>query len=292
MKNSLANEIIKGAISLGNSTISGVVQALITTLFLRKNTSTEEFEKIKANKFGDVINDLLDNGKMTYLEYYKCNNFIDIAKIADERITNNYSEDKNKNHTYDIDWFVHFYEYASNISNDDMQSLWASILEREVTNPNSVSLTLLNTLSLMSKDQAIFFCRLSRFVFHDIDCVTPLPLIFVSTNREAYKKSNITPSTLKTMERFGLIECDFSSEYVFFNKKKLRKGNNQITVYGDPNNYNKIKCGNVTFTQDGETLYSIVDDSYKKYREDIFDFVLNKFKKRNCQIIVNDKEIL
>ena len=41
-------EVIKGGLNLANSSISAVVGAVITTLFLRKNTKTSEFEKIKA----------------------------------------------------------------------------------------------------------------------------------------------------------------------------------------------------------------------------------------------------
>ncbi|MBQ2140285.1 MAG: hypothetical protein II433_04255 [Acidaminococcaceae bacterium] len=73
-------EIIKGGISAVNSTLSAFVGAFFTTLFLRKDTKTTEFEKIKAGKFGEAIDQMLKNGKMTYLEYYKCNNFLDICK--------------------------------------------------------------------------------------------------------------------------------------------------------------------------------------------------------------------
>lgn len=290
MNESFMLEILKGAISFGSSTVSGIVQALLTTLFLRKNTSTNEFEKIKTNRFSEVIDSLLNSGKMTYLEYYKCTNFLEIARIADEKI--NKEDNQSNTNKYDFDWFVQFYEYASNTSNKEIQQLWASILAREISNPSSVSLSLLHALSIMRKEQALFFCNISRFVFSDITYQTSLPLIFISTNREAYKDSSITPSRLKEMEHLGLIECDFSNEYICNRKKIFRKGNNNITVYGDPDNNNKIKCGNIKFTQDGEMLYSIIDDSFKTYRHDIFDFTISKFKARNCKVLVNDKEVL
>ena len=55
--------------------VGSIAGAIITTIFLRRNTATEEFEKIKAGKLGDVVDDLLESGKMTYTEYYKANNF-------------------------------------------------------------------------------------------------------------------------------------------------------------------------------------------------------------------------
>lgn len=214
-------EILKGAVSFGSSTVSGIVQALLSTFFLRKNTSTTEFEKIKANKFNEVIENLLNSGKMTYLEYYKCTNFLEIARIADEKVD---TEDNQSNtNKYDFDWFVQFYEYASNISNKEIQQLWASVFAREISNPSSISLSLLHALSIMRKEQALFFCNISRFVFPDITYQISHPLIFISTNREAYKDSGITPSRLKEMEHLGLIECDFSNEYIYDRKKYLEK---------------------------------------------------------------------
>ena len=75
-------DLLSEGMPIVNSAINSVVGALVTTLFVRKNTRAEEFEKIKLGKFNDVIEDLLDNGKMTYLEYYKCNNFLKIAKLT------------------------------------------------------------------------------------------------------------------------------------------------------------------------------------------------------------------
>ena len=57
-----------------------IVGAIITSIFLRSNTATTEFEKIKAGKFDEMIEELLKNGQMTYTEYYKANNFLKIAK--------------------------------------------------------------------------------------------------------------------------------------------------------------------------------------------------------------------
>ena len=62
------------------SAVGPVAGALFTAIFLRHNTKTDEFEKIKAGKFKEVADDLLTSGKMTYTEYYKANNFLTIAK--------------------------------------------------------------------------------------------------------------------------------------------------------------------------------------------------------------------
>ena len=292
MEDQIWLEVIKGGISLANTTIGAIVGALLTTIFLRKNTKTTEFEKIKNAKFTEVTEDLLKDGKMSYLEFYKCNNFLKVAKKADElhKASDRTSESSIEKAPYDFDWFVRFYEYTSCVSNEEMQSIWASVMAREVDNPGSFSLSLLNSLSLMTKDEALLFCNISRFALRDVD-YSPLPLLFVSTNRKAYEGSGITPERLKQLQRLGLIDCDFNKEYIYVNKKVFKSGNKVITVYGDPKNDNKILAGNVVFTSDGVALYSIVDDDYKRYRSDILDFTVEKFKHRNCRVFINDKEV-
>lgn len=291
-QNSLIN-LLKNSMTFVSSSVSAVVGALVTTLFLRKNTETNEFEKIKAGKFEEVANELLDSGKMTYLEYYKCKNFLKIAKLADKKLQEESSFEENTSEkAYDFDWFVRFYDYSSNVSDEQMQKLWSSILAGEVKNPGTTSISLMHALSMMRQDQAMFFCNISRFVLKDIKTYEPHLLLFVSSNREAYKSSGITPAALKELEHLGLVECDFATEYIFIKKKMFRSGNKIITVYGDPNNDNKIKAGNVNFTKDGKLLYAIIDDSFKRYRNDILNFTIKKFTYRNCQVKVNDTELL
>lgn len=281
-------EIIKGGLPIFNSTVSAIAGAVVTTLFLRKNTSTTEFEKIKAGKFKDVIDNLLDNGKMSYLEYYKCKNFLQIAQKADNMCG---EESTAPQGFHDFDWFIRFYEYASNIGNEEMQILWAKVLAGEVQRPNTTSVTLLHTLSMMQQEQALAFRNVSRFALMDINDDFAHLLLFISTNRESYEKENITPTLLKELERLDLIECTFSDEYIFKQKKVFRAGNKVITIYGDPENYGKIKAGNVKFTRDGQLLYSALDKDSKRYRSDILDFTITKFQRRNCRVIINDREV-
>ena len=293
MGSNLISNFINGGISITSSAVSSVVSGLVTTFFVRKNTASEEFEKIKAGKFSEAIDILLDSGKMSYLEYYKCNNFLKIAQLADHYLQKEkYFYEDYKTNKYDFDWFVKFYDYSSNISNDEMRKLWASILKSEIKSPGTTSISLLHALSMMNFDQAMLFCNICRFTLTDIKTNDPHLLLFVSTNREAYKNSGITPSGLKELERLGLIECDFSTEYVFLKKKVLRKSNKIVTIYGDPANNEKIKAGNAIFTRDGHSLYSIIDDDYKKFNSDIFNNTIVRFVRRNCRVEINGTTVL
>lgn len=59
--NSLA-QFIQENQQILSSSLSAVVGSILTTLFMRKNTSIAEFEKIKAGHFEKVIENLLSNG--------------------------------------------------------------------------------------------------------------------------------------------------------------------------------------------------------------------------------------
>ena len=111
------NELIalfSNCIPVINSCVGPITGALIAAFFMRRNTEVQELEKLKAGKFSEVINDLLDSGKMTYTEFSKANNFLKIAELADENVKREQYENKSK--LYEFDWFVRFYEAAGNIS--------------------------------------------------------------------------------------------------------------------------------------------------------------------------------
>lgn len=158
------NELMTGAeiISfLGNNfpnvinAVGSVVGGLFTVIFLRRNTSVAEFEKIKNGQFKEVADSLLKAGKMTYVEYYQASNFLEVARKADKY----YSEipHDNNNANYDFDWFVRFYEAVGNISDEAMQELWAKLLAGEVSESSSFSLKTIDVLRNLSKKDAELF---------------------------------------------------------------------------------------------------------------------------------------
>ena len=88
--------------------ISAITGSVLTAYFMRGNTATAEFEKIKAGRFNEVTETLLHSGKMTYQEYYKTNNFLKIAKKADQYYAEVHRE-KPPEQQRDFDWFARFY---------------------------------------------------------------------------------------------------------------------------------------------------------------------------------------
>ncbi len=182
------------------SAIEAVAGGLISAIFLRYNTASEEFEKIKAEKFKEVAEDLLKSGKMTYTEFYKANNFLKIAKKADKY----YSERSHdvRADKYDFDWFVRFYETVGNISDEKMQDIWAKILAGEINCPSAYSLRTIDVLKNISKDEADLFC--SACVHSFSSGVN----FFLPNNNSYLEHCGITYRDVMLLSEYGLIYND------------------------------------------------------------------------------------
>jgi len=145
--------------------ISAVVGAIIGRLHLRGNVSKTEIERLRATRFATIADTLLEEGHITHLEYHKLDNFLKIAKKADEVYKNKYQDQKHTNKGMDFDWFVRFFEDSGNISNEEMQELWAKILAGEIAKPGSFSRRTLDVLRNLSQADAQLFRSLSKYFF-------------------------------------------------------------------------------------------------------------------------------
>lgn len=189
--------ILKTALPAVQTTISAIGGAIFTAIFLRKNTSTEEFEKLKAGKLQEVADDLLESGKMTFTEYYKAGNFLSVAKLADEE----YSKTPHNEScaTYDFDWFMRFYEAVGDISDEEMQLMWAKIMAGEINKPKSFSLRTLDVMRNLSKQDANLFAKVCKHCFQSARTLC-LP------NYDNYLENcNITYSEILRLDEIGLL---------------------------------------------------------------------------------------
>lgn len=236
--------------------------------------------------------DIDEAEKMLFLSSYKqkvkeYKNCAKAVKIATELI-----EENARPKEVEEDWFAFYFDKVKLISNEEVLGMWGRILAGEVNQPGTFSRALIHTLSVMSNSQANAFCSIAKFCMYEYkNGAIVHPLIFMSRDATAYENTYMNESKLLELQNLGLVQCDFKSEFVFLRKKTLRYGNHLIEVYGDPNNKDKIKAGNVRFTNDGLALFDIVSDAYKEYRHEILDFTITKFQKNNC-IVYKDKKLM
>ncbi len=161
-----------GKVAITSPAVQGVVSSLITTLFVRRGENIKVMEAIKAKEFEKVTNELLGDRRLSYVELYKCKNFLKIAKRADDLIAvyqdndsefvqSSNDEEKNK---FSFDWLMRFFDAVGNISDDDLQQLWGKVLANEIMRPKACSLRTLDMIRNMSPEEAKIFSFLCQYV--------------------------------------------------------------------------------------------------------------------------------
>ena len=181
------------------SPVGPIVGAIFTAIFYRKKVRDAEFEKLKAKKFQEVADQLLASGYMTYTEYYKANNFLHIAELADKVYNNDYKNQSNQNQKYDFDWFMRFYDIVGNISDGEMQALWARILAGELHQKGTYSLQLLDILKNFTQKQAELVNRVCSHCFMSEDKA------FIPNDQEYSKFVGITYQDILDLDGLGLM---------------------------------------------------------------------------------------
>lgn len=237
------------------SGVGPIVGSIITAVFLRSNTATTEFEKVKSGKFDEVIEDLLSSGQMTYTEFYKAKNFLKIAKKADAQYS--HRQQDNKYNSYDFDWFMRYYEAAGNVSDNDMQDIWAKVLAGEIENPSFFSLKIIDVLRNMRKSDAELFVRFCEFSFD-----RGSGNIFLPNYDEYLKKSGITYSNIMRLNEMGLIFNDalltLNFELAEEPKIILMNGNLIMTLATQAEKSKKGRIKQYPFTKVGKELATLV----------------------------------
>lgn len=101
--------------------------------------------------------------------------------------------------TIDEDWVTRFISCVQDISDEDMQKLWAKILADEIKKPNSYSMRALDTLKNLSKKEAELFARLCYMVVDDN---------FIPNELDLLKKYDITYNDILMMDDCNLVNSN------------------------------------------------------------------------------------
>lgn len=281
--------IIEAIAPMANAAIPSVVGGLMTALFLRGNTKASEFEKIKIGKFNEALDDLLKSGKISYFELYKCKNFLDVAKKADEMHSEILAaqEDTESDQQgspdaepmmFDFDWFIRFFDSAGSVSNEEMQLLWARILAGEVHSPGSFSLRALETLHNMTQTEAVLFQRATSLMLMEYDGSMFIYRSdyqdFEASDIELNEKYGLGANEFATLEECGLLSSIKQDSYATLVEEStgIYSENIVLVIQAKPKGKTAKKSEPLLeyncymFTQAAQQLISIVcaepDDNY------------------------------
>lgn len=270
--------------------VGPIVGAILTAVFLRSNTAANEFEKVKSGKFDEVIEDLLTSGQMTYTEFYKAKNFLKIAQKADAHYAHTHKT--GEFNVYDFDWFIRYYEAAGNISDENMQEIWAKILAGEVKNPSTFSLSIIDVLRNMRKVDAELFIKVCKCSFDSGSGEIFLP------NYDKYLDScGIEYSDVMRLSEMGLIfndaliamnfEITPNPEVLFIN------GNLMMTIASQKETTKGGSIKQYPFTQVGKELATLVSESSSDENFLEFGKNISECKKYKVSIhkIINFEEV-
>ncbi len=158
----------------------------------------------------------------------------------------------------DNDWIANFFEKCRIISDENMQTLWGSILAGEANSPGSFSKRTVNFVASLKKDEAELFRKLCGFL---VQIKVPAPIVF-DVHDLIYSKFQITFENLTHLDEIGLINFNAITGYHF--QAHGRQG--CIHYYGIPivlefPNFEdgKIDGGKVLLTEIGQELARICD---------------------------------
>lgn len=133
---------------------------------------------------------------MIHREVKKQLNMDTIINKAAEFIKEN---DKVSDEPVDVDWMTKFINISQDISNEEMQNLWAKILADEVAKPKTYSLRALEILKDISSDEARLFTKIVNLSF-----AAGTRLRFFN-NKEYLSLNGLTLDDISILEELNLI---------------------------------------------------------------------------------------
>lgn len=100
---------------------------------------------------------------LTLYEMTRLKNFLKAAGFANEELENTQEyEDSGENPEFD--WLMRFFDSVSLVSSEELQKLWGKVLAGEVKKAGTCSLRTLDIIRNLSKDEAVCFNELCRYV--------------------------------------------------------------------------------------------------------------------------------
>lgn len=141
--------------------------------------------------------------RLTFQEMKRQDNLKSIFERASQEEDGDASDE-----VVDPAWIAKFFTYAQDVSNDEMQLVWAKILSDEVKVPGSCSLRTLEVVKSLSRADALTFERVRPYLLGD----------FIPSANDALKEIGITLDAIIKLEDAGLIDAGFARSRTFINQ--------------------------------------------------------------------------
>jgi hypothetical protein len=178
------------------------------------------------------------------------------------------------------DWIANFFAKSRNVSNEQMQSLWARVLAGEANVPRSFSRRTVNALDDFSPADCETFTWLCDFCWDVGGRVVPLVFDYM---HPIHSQSGVMLSILKQLESMGLVYLDEWREegrgwlepWGDSDHVEARYFDEQITLTRPDRRSKGVPLGRVLLTIVGQELVPIAGGAP---RRDYFDYVVERWK--------------
>jgi len=162
--------------------------------------------------------------RIDYKEQKKQKNIENITQYAAINLEN---EKTVSEEPVDEDWTSRFFNYAEDISNEEMQELWGRILAGEIKQPNSFSLRTLEFVRNLSKHEAQTFTKSANFVISSWNS----PFIFKGKGDDALGKLGLSFEERLLLTEIGILQAESNIS------RRLLKSEEDATIIFESGRY-------------------------------------------------------
>lgn len=187
----------------------------------------------------------------------------------------------------DQDWSIRFFDIVQDISREEMKTLWAKILSKEIERPSSFSLRTLELLRNISYDEASLFMKICDFVLGEGNC-------FLFNEDGVLEKHGFRYVDIARLTEIGLLQSgtfvikSYESNPTEMTKTPVIYGNN-VFILSIPPATKKIDIPVVLLSQPGCEIYGLIDS--KSNKDYIHEFA-SYCKKENKNVKVQYGKLL
>lgn len=138
------------------------------------------------------------------IDYKEQKKQLNIENITQNAANNLENESSVSDEPVDEDWTTRFFDYAEDISNEEMQDIWGRILAGEIKQPNSFSLRTLEFVRNLTKGEALTFTKAANFVISSWNS----PFIFKGKGNDSLTKLGLSFEEQLLLTEIGILQAE------------------------------------------------------------------------------------
>lgn len=206
--------------------------------------------------------DIDSDGNIINFEQEQSDNVQQCVEFAVQSVMAQSSQNEFTNENASQSFFNQWREYAKNIDEIEMKQLWGKLLAEEVSKPNTISLRLLNLLSMVSKNEIEIFLKTLPYIIGEgfiiVDFIPNNEKIKIFNTLYDIGLISKIPSNFREMTALSrYTQSNFNYFYIY------QRSN--LIAFHDSSNGEDLQLEFIALTNLGKSLYRITDEINDEY---------------------------